>query len=842
MGTIANLVVRINGDIAGLKSALTDASGSVQAAGEKMMGTGAALSLGVTAPIMGMAGAAIKAAAEQEQLQIAFTTMLGSGERAAALMEDINEFSAATPFQSMEVQESAKMLLAFGVGAEDVTDTLRRLGDISAGIGAPLKDMAYLFGTSRVQGRLFSADINQFTSRGVPIIAALAETLGIAQNEVKGLVEEGKVGFPELQAALGYMTDEGGQFAGLMEAQSQSMAGLFSTLKDNIELSAAAIGKTLVEQFDLKDKLESVLGWTDQLKTAVLDLAENNPELFRLGAILAGVAAAAGPALIALGTAVKFAGTALGALAPVIGFVTSPIGLLIGAVTLLGVAWYTNFGGMRDIVANAWAAMAPTFDAIVGTMRTLFDYMTATFETGDEKSAFGFIRKLPEFLQEPTVQLGAFVAAIGRVFAAVSSGTTDFDSLLNTFLYSTDAASKLHDKLSILGTALADLQIAMDWIINGEGAEVDWWWDITAAVEKLTGMEGGSLDWLADGLYDAGIAASEFIVQAQDIAAKVAEFLTPAFGRVGESFGTIGATWEQLQPKLVQVGEAFGGLVTAIQPLVTLVGAVLVVATSFGLNTFAALFAALPGILGPIIDQVAATVTLISTTITNVVALVRAVIDGDWAAAWTAAQNIVTGFGTFIGTTFGNVKTSITTIFDAIKTAVVNTLADMGVDAQAKLDEITGWWNGVWTTLQAGMQPLLDGFTAVNDAISGVQDALTAFKDWVGSLSIPNPVQGIADSLAGIQGWNPFGGGAQPGNQQLGTSYAHGGWSWVGENRRPELMYLPRGSQVLPWQQAAAAGGGGGVTVTINNANVRDERDLWGLAYRINDIAERRSR
>ena len=814
MGTIANLVVRIGGDIAGLKSALTDAGAAVSDAGEKMQGMGAKLTLGVTTPIMGMAGAAIKAAADQEQLQIAFTTMLGSAEKAKSLMDDINQFSAATPFQSNEVQESAKMLLAFGVEAEDVTGTLRQLGDISAGIGAPLKDMAYLFGTSRVQGRLFSADINQFTSRGVPIIKALAETMGVADSEVKKMVEDGKVGFPELTAAMSYMTDEGGQFAGLMEAQSQSMAGLFSTLKDNIELSAAAIGKTLIEQFDLKGKLESVLGWTDQLKTAVLDLAENNPELFRMGAIFAGLAAAAGPALVALGTAVKFAGTAIGALVPVLGFITSPIGLLIGAVTLLGIAWANNWGGLQDITTEAVEAITPI---------------------------------------------------------------------------------------------LSDLWDAVEWIWAGDGANVDWWWDITGAVENLVGIDSGSLDWLADSLYDAGIAAGEFIQSTRDawdrlneafaegntsitglvtaltgsgeqaaafnaslaaiattvsdlattaatnlqafldkateVGQQIGEFLAPAVGRVGESFGTIGATWEQVQPKLVQVGEAFGGLVTAIQPLVTLVGAVLVVATSFGLNTFAALFAALPGIIGPIIDQVAATVTLISTTITNVVALVRAVIDGDWAAAWTAAQNIVTGFGTFIGTTFGNVKTSITTIFDAIKTAVVNTLADMGVDAQAKLDEIKGWWNGVWTTLQAGIQPLLDGFTAVNDAISGVQDALTAFKDWVGSLSIPNPVQGIADSLAGIQGWNLFGGGAQPGNQQLGTSYAHGGWSWVGENRRPELMYLPRGSQVLPWQQAAAAGGGGGgVTVTINNANVRDERDLWGLAYRINDIAERRSR
>lgn len=792
MGTIANLVVRINGDITGLKSALSDAGGAVSAAGEKMQGLGTKLSVGVTAPILGMAGAAIKAAADQEQLQIAFTTMLGSAEKATKLMGEINQFSAATPFQSNEVQESAKMLLAFGVSADDTIDTLRRLGDLSAGVGAPLKDLAYLFGTSRTQGRLFAADINQFTSRGIPIIEALAETMGVAQNEVKGLVEEGKVGFPEMQAAIGYLTDEGGKFSGLMAAQSQSMAGLFSTLKDNIELSAAAIGKTLVEQFDLKGKLEAVLGWTDTLKTAVLDLAENNPELFRLGAILAGVAAAAGPALIALGTAVGFAGSALSSLAPIIGFVLSPIGLLVGAVALLGAAWYFNWGGFGDAVNAAWSSMQPALTAIGEAIGNVVAYLQATIETGDEYSAFGFIRKLPEVLQEPMTQLGAFVAALSRVYSAFTSGKTSILELATAFTYSEEQGA----------------------------AFVQWLSEAQTTVATLFG----------------NIAST-----AQSIGQQIADFLAPSFGRVGEALGTLGASFEQLAPKFAGVGEAFGGLLAAAQPLAEFLGVTLVVAAGFGVNLFAALISSLPGIIGPMIDQVTATIKLISTTMTEVVTIVKALIDGDWQGAWAAAQRIVGGFGEFFATTFNGAKTVATTVIGAISTAVTDTLSDMGVNMEDVLGGIKGWWNGAWESLKSGIQPLLDGFAAVNDAIAGVQDALTAFKDWVAGLSIPNPVAGIADSLAGIKGWNPFAGGGAD-NNQLGTSYAHGGWSWVGENRRPELLYLPRGSQVVPWREAQAMGGGGGVTVTIANANVRNERDLWGLAYKINDIAERRSR
>ena len=102
---------------------------------------------------------------------------------------------------------------------------MRRLGDIASGVGVRLEDLAYLYGTTRVQGRLYTADLNQFTSRGIPMIEALAETMGVATGEVKKMVEEGKVGFPEVEAAIAHLTDEGGKFNGLMAAQSQYAGG-----------------------------------------------------------------------------------------------------------------------------------------------------------------------------------------------------------------------------------------------------------------------------------------------------------------------------------------------------------------------------------------------------------------------------------------------------------------------------------------------------------------------------------------------------------------------------------------------------------------------------------------
>lgn len=368
MATIATLAVNLIGNVSDLKSKLGEAQQAVQNVGKNLTNVGKGLSVGVTAPILGIAGAAIKAAADQEQLMVSFTTMLGSAEKAKTLMAELSEFSASTPFQLPEVNNAAKQLLAFGFAAEDLKPALTTLGDISAGLNIPLGDMAYLFGTSRAQGRLFTADINQFSSRGVPIIAALAKTMGVAESEVRGLVESGKVGFPELQKALGSLTAEGGQFSGLMEAQSQTMAGLFSTLQDNVGLALTEIGAQIVETFDLKTKLAGALEWLAAAKDALLNFAQTRPELFRLIVTLTAVAAAIGPILIGIGwLAGAFAAAmpVIGAIGGALGLLFSPIALVVAGIVALGVVLYRlNLGGFKDAVDGVVATIGDWVAAI----------------------------------------------------------------------------------------------------------------------------------------------------------------------------------------------------------------------------------------------------------------------------------------------------------------------------------------------------------------------------------------------------------------------------------------------------------------------------------------------
>lgn len=181
---------------------------------------------------------------EYQQLEVAFETMLGSKSKADALMGQLIDTAATTPFEMSEVAEASKMLLAYGMEGDKVNETLIRLGDIAAGLSMPLKDLAFLYGTTMVQGRLYTQDLNQFLGRGIPLADELAKQFGKNKSEVKKLVEEGKIGFPEVQKAIEALTGEGSKFGGLMEKQSKTIKGQLSNIEDAWEQMFNEIGKS----------------------------------------------------------------------------------------------------------------------------------------------------------------------------------------------------------------------------------------------------------------------------------------------------------------------------------------------------------------------------------------------------------------------------------------------------------------------------------------------------------------------------------------------------------------------------------------------------------------------
>ena len=178
-----------------------------------------------------------------QQLEISFGTMLKSKEKANALMAQMTDLAAKTPFGLEEVSEGAKRLLAFQVPAEEVTETLRRMGDVAAGLGVPMGQLIHVYGQVKAQGKLMTNDLYQFMNAGIPIIAELSKVVGKSETEIKDMVSAGKIGFPEVQAVIKNMTNEGGLFFNLMAEQSKSLGGQISNLGDSFDQMLNDIGK-----------------------------------------------------------------------------------------------------------------------------------------------------------------------------------------------------------------------------------------------------------------------------------------------------------------------------------------------------------------------------------------------------------------------------------------------------------------------------------------------------------------------------------------------------------------------------------------------------------------------
>lgn len=241
------LKVKILGDASGLHKSLGDTESRLGKFGKALTGAfvvGGAAAAGGLAMVT-KAGFGFNSSIEQTTISL--KTMLGSQQKANDLIAEMTKFAAETPFEFPELADATKKLIAFGVNAEDIIPTMTTLGDLAAALNVPVGELSELYGKAKVQGRLYMEDINQLTGRGIPVIQEFAKQFGVSEDKVRGLVEQGKIGFPELQTALKNLTGEGGKFAGLMEAQSKSMAGLFSTLKDEFNQIAGILTKPVFD-------------------------------------------------------------------------------------------------------------------------------------------------------------------------------------------------------------------------------------------------------------------------------------------------------------------------------------------------------------------------------------------------------------------------------------------------------------------------------------------------------------------------------------------------------------------------------------------------------------------
>ena len=219
-------------------------------------------------------------AAEVEQNKIAFEAMLGSAQKAADLMAGLRKFAADTPFSAKEVIESGRQLTAYGIEAKDLISTLKVLGTVSAGTATPLKDNVLRYGTTRVQGRAMTQDLNQFTNAGINVYPGIAKALNIDISQVRKHTEMFGVEVNALNFALEDLARN--QFAGLLEKQANSLRGSWEQLADAFDRAKVKLGEVVAEEVGLRTASRDLQGFAGELERGI------GGERFRAGVRLVG--------------------------------------------------------------------------------------------------------------------------------------------------------------------------------------------------------------------------------------------------------------------------------------------------------------------------------------------------------------------------------------------------------------------------------------------------------------------------------------------------------------------------------------------------------------------------
>ena len=183
--------------------------------------------------------------AQLETQTRSLTVLTGSAEKASKIISELRQFGAQTPFQVSDLVETAKRLNAFGVEADKVVATTKRLADVSGATGAELAGLATAYGQVQAKGRLQGEELLQFQERGVALQKELKEMYNLSGQEFQKALEGARISSEAVEVAIVRLTEKGGKYADGAIAQSDTLNGLFSTLKDNVEVLAQTIGNVL---------------------------------------------------------------------------------------------------------------------------------------------------------------------------------------------------------------------------------------------------------------------------------------------------------------------------------------------------------------------------------------------------------------------------------------------------------------------------------------------------------------------------------------------------------------------------------------------------------------------
>lgn len=276
--------------------------------------------------IMAAGSAILKTAGELEQAGVAMKVMLGDAATAQKLMTELRDMGSKTPFETTDLINASKTLITFGVAADEVTTKLTNIGNAAMGNAEVMKSLATAYGRMKTDGVGSLEELNKFTDAGVPILSELAKKYNTTTLEIKKMASSGKIAFAEIDDALTKLTNGTGQFAGMMDQQSQTLDGVLSTTKDNfINLGVSILNSLLPVLKVVAESLGALAGFIGNVTDAFPGLTSGLMATVAAGVIFYKLYTTL-PAVI---NAVKIAMAAMSAM-----LASNPIGLILTAAAI----------------------------------------------------------------------------------------------------------------------------------------------------------------------------------------------------------------------------------------------------------------------------------------------------------------------------------------------------------------------------------------------------------------------------------------------------------------------------------------------------------------------------
>lgn len=241
--------------------------------------------IGGTAALVGFGKEIIKVRSEFQNTEASFKVFLGSAEKAAGFMKELQSYAFNNVFEFKDLTQQASQLLAYQHSLADVIPIIDKLSNIAAGANVPLEQLVELYNKAKSQGKLLMMDIQQWQRAGVPVIQELAKQFNTTEDSIRDMVSAGKVGFKEIDSVVNNLTSTGGMFAGMMEEKMKTLGDSVGLLQDSLTAMFNEIGEksqgflrggilltnTLVENYEKVGKtLISLIATYGAYRAAVL--------------------------------------------------------------------------------------------------------------------------------------------------------------------------------------------------------------------------------------------------------------------------------------------------------------------------------------------------------------------------------------------------------------------------------------------------------------------------------------------------------------------------------------------------------------------------------------------